>query len=121
MRPVRSRVPGDYRKRGGVHTVAAARLTELENEAVELRRRLNLSRKRRTRLLRLVEMLDLEVERLTTDGSACSAVADYLEDAMGKRFRRPSTASFTRRVLLPEDIRAGIAARSAKARQPSCG
>lgn len=107
LRPVLARTSRDYRK-GGVHTSTAARLSLLEEEAAELRRRLVLSRKRRGRLLAIIAQLDQDAERLAHDGQVSSTVADHLEEITGQRFHRPATKSFVRRAVLPEDIRAAV-------------
>lgn len=115
MRPVRARVPRDYRATAGAQTPTTTQFTALEAEVLELKRRLALSRKRRLRLLGLIAQLDQEADRLLTHGRACGNVLDYVEHVTQTRYKRPVTANFTRRVILPEDVHAEIAERAAKA------
>ena len=118
MRPVRARVPRDYRATRGASTPTTTQFTALEAEVLELQRRLALSRKRRLRLLELVAQLDQEADRLMTHGRACGSVLDYVEHVTQTRYKRPVTANFTRRVALPENVHAELAERAAKAQRP---
>lgn len=109
MRPVRARVPRDYRATAGAQTPTTTQFTALEAEVLELKRRLALSRKRRLRQLGLVAQLNQEITRLASIGRECGVVLDYLERELDRKYKRPSTPSFTRQVMIPEDVREELA------------